>query len=50
MKIVQAYSNYSNINFHYSKINFHNFISFQIEKKAEELRKKTKLSYTFKEP
>ena len=40
MKFVQAYSNYSNINFHY-RSNW---------EKIKELRKKTKLSYTFKEP
>ena len=39
MKFAQAYSNYSIINFHYRPI----------EKKNKELRKKTKLSYTFKE-
>ena len=40
MKIVQAYSNYGNISFHY-RPNW---------EKVKELKKKTKLSYTFKEP
>ena len=40
MKFVQAYSNYNNTNFHY-RPNWD---------KIKELRKKTKLSHTFKEP